>query len=474
MRGSDSGSDGSTAPKVPSSSNLATGAPKASGSVGQPQPVPSTSNSTGGTAAMQGSSEDDYLKPIPYNPPSRPAGLDQAQRQEQTDEQAWQKASTPLNRADYKPSVGRRVLGGLAGAMVGFGSRNPEAGFNIASGVVNQPYNRAEQAREQAMETTGQTLSNDRQSANQQDRDYENSLTQYDRSFNAQNLAQDRAARAASLGAEQRATQQQKLAAIAPGTQQPDDPNNPMGSWHAVTVGGKKVAMTGPPDSWLKTPQGIDAQRDSEVRRLGLAGNDAKFYRANGKLREPSPTTNIRIPSEGFQQYEDWRSTFKRDNGREPNASEIAEYGKKGRAGGSGSPGLAKSLADRIESQKNTAINKARQNFGDGKDPSYTRDDYLDDWQAAQDNYEDRISTAVGHDVPHVNIRDHVDAKGNWKTEPPASPSSPAQAQPAAAPGIPNGGGKQLDRATAAAILKAVGGDKDKARELAKKSNWKF
>lgn len=416
-----------------------------------------------------GSPDDDFLKPIPYNPPSRPTGLDQAARQEQADEQAWQQASTPLNRADYKPSIGRRIAGALAGAMVAAGSRNPTAGYNIATNVVDAPYNRAAQTREDALGTATQKLADDRASFSQQDRDYENSLTQYDRSFNAQNLAQDRAERAANLGREQRAQEASRLAAIAPGTQQPDDPDNPMGSWHAVTVGGKKISMSGPPDTWLKTPQGIDAQRDSEVKRLGLTGNDAKFYRANGKLREPPPTTNIRIPSEGFQQYEDWRSSFRRENGRAPNASEIAAYGRKSGNGAGGAPDQVGAIVADATQQKQVFANKyERDNTG-----NYVPIDENSGPTLSPAEFGAKIdSFRTGANKRLAKMGYQIDNQGDVVET--GQTAQPAQTQSGTASNIPNGGGKRLDRTTAATILKAAGGNKDKAREIAKKNNWKF
>lgn len=55
---------------------------------------------------------------------------------------------------------------------------------------------------------------------------------------------------------------------------------------------------------------------------------------------------------------------------------------------------------------------------------------------------------------------------------PAQAPAAPQTQQPATQ--LPDGGGKTLDKATAQQFLTAAGGDKIKARQLAKQSNWKF
>ena len=58
-------------------------------------------------------------------------------------------------------------------------------------------------------------------------------------------------------------------------------------------------------------------------------------------------------------------------------------------------------------------------------------DDYLDNWQQAQNDYEDRIVSANRPADSALDIRSNVDAKGNWI----GNRSQPAAPQPQAQPG---------------------------------------
>jgi hypothetical protein len=87
---------------------------------------------------------------------------------------------------------------------------------------------------------------------------------------------------------------------------QPSDPNNPWAGGVATTAGGQKIPNAPPPAAWLKdwsgTPQGKTAllnmtisQRQQAAQKMGLKGNDLKFFVANGKLAEPTEHTNVNI-----------------------------------------------------------------------------------------------------------------------------------------------------------------------------------
>jgi hypothetical protein len=200
------------------------------------------------------------------------------------------------------------------------------------------------------------------------DQDFERNLQQYNSQLSAQ--------RNASLAADRQAQEQQRLQGIAPGTEAPDDPNNPLGGWHATTVGGKQVALQGPPYKWAKSPVGVAAQRDADVKRLGLTGDDAKFYRANGKLKEPSPTTNIRMPSAESEELGMWRSAFRRDNGREPNAQEIASFKHGGGGGGPKTRGTPAQFSS-LTKQTQDAYAKAEKGYRDSLALAQTDEDRL-------------------------------------------------------------------------------------------------
>jgi hypothetical protein len=143
--------------------------------------------------------------------------------------------------------------------------------------------------------------------------------------------AQDRAQYWQTLNANRAAQEQQRLQGIAPGSEAPDDPNNPLGTWSARTIGGQKIAVQAP-DRFTKSPAGISAQREADVKRLGLKGDEAKYYRANGKLKEPTATTNVHIPSAESQEYNDWKKQFTQETGHAPTAADTQTY----RHGGAG------------------------------------------------------------------------------------------------------------------------------------------
>jgi hypothetical protein len=91
--------------------------------------------------------------------------------------------------------------------------------------------------------------------------------------------------------------------------------------------------------------------------------------------------------------------------------------------GGGAPKPIPAGVRDRIESQKQTALSKARASFDNGES---SMDDYLDAWQQTQNDYEDRIQTQTGQPVPHLDIRSNVDGKGNWT----GNRSQPATSQP--------------------------------------------
>ena len=131
-------------------------------------------------------------------------------------------------------------------------------------------------------------------------------------------------------------------------------------------------------------------------------------YRARSTTSSGIPTTSARRP--------DADSTIDRNNstritttGMRDDTSE-ANSDRAHPGGGAPKP-IPAGVRDRIESQKTTAINKARAAFDNGES---SMDDYLDNWQQAQNDYEDRIQRKPASPIPHYDIRSNVDAKGNW------------------------------------------------------------
>lgn len=372
------------------------------------------------------SPDDDGLKPPSYTPtplPSMPSSHEDEYRT--LERTLTAKAPTPSDPG-LKPSIGRRVGAGIATALMGFG-RIPNAA-QVGSDALYSKYNQARTAFDTQQAQAKEQMSALRDQSQMESQGWERGLQAHNAGLADYN-AQERGYQGQQLAADRRAQEQQRLQAIAPGSESPDDPKNPLGGWHATTVGGKPIRMQGPPDTWRKTPEGIQAQREADVTRLRLTGDDAKYYRANGKLAEPRQKNE----PEGKAEFDAYLGTL----GHPPTSEDILNYkhgtGRGGRSGGGSN--MSRTLMDRIESQKDVALSKARQQYGDGKSPDYTFDDYMNDWQAAQDGFEDRISTATGEDVPHVDVRSHVDKKGNWIA---GRGQQASASQPGPAPGDKN------------------------------------
>jgi hypothetical protein len=232
--------------------------------------------------------------------------------------------AAPVDRSANAPKWWERVLGGAVGFGVGF-KDGPTAGIAAGSKITDSRYDNAVADQKAKLDADDAALQNMQKQQDMSHKVYEDQHTQFDDNDRATSRQQNNADRAAQ--------EQQRLQGIAPGTETPDDPKNPLGTWHATTVGGKPITLQGPPDRWAKTPAGIAAQRDADVTRLNLTGDDAKYYRANGKLKEPGQTTNIHIPSADSQEYGDWKATFTKENGHAPNADDINKF-RRGQSGG--------------------------------------------------------------------------------------------------------------------------------------------
>lgn len=417
--------------------------------------------------------ESSYLSPIkaPSLPNFRPY-VD-----ESVNAQKLAEAKHGFDPNAYKPSVARRIAAGFAGFAGGAGSRNPAEGLSVGREITSAPLRHAQAAEAQRESGIQQDMANDRQQnqqirdANQQDADRYN-MEEHD--MLNQSRAQQANARATDYAAQAAARRN------APDSNgwQPDDPNNPLGSYHATSVSGQPLKSATAPASVQKSPAYLIAQRRQQGTAQGLTGEDLKSYSLTGKIPTKPNHTSVHIPSAAAQQYNDEKAAFKRENGRDMNAAEIAAWGHQQKGA------MSRSLGDKIESQKNQQIESARQIYNKSTRGQADLDDYLDAWQAAQDNYEQRIGDATGADIPHVVIKDNVDDKGNWHGNAPAQPKAapaqqaPRQQQPppnAAPVVIQNGGGKQLtDKALAAQYVAKAGGDKAKARQLAQQDGWKF
>lgn len=394
-------------------------------------------------AAVQASQT---ASPIPVQPPTF-SGPDPDELQALQQQKA--KDSVVSNVA---PKWWERLAGGLSAGAMAFG-KVPGA-VEAGQAVTNRGQIQAESQRQGRLnaDDVGIQAWQDGQKDAQQ-------------SFNNQHTAfedQDRAQSRRQLDSDRAAQESQRTQAVAPGSEAPDDPKNPLGGWHATTVGGKQIALQGPPDKWSKSPEGIQAVRDKYITDHKLTGDDAKFYSANGKLKETSPT-NIKIPSEGSQAYNDAVTAWKNDNpGKKPTLNDLRTIrsAADGKTDNAGAPkrGTAGQFSD-LDKQTSTAYAKAEADYKSAADPGASAEDKA---SALATLNAEKARIGAEHSQ---RLRDlgGVPAEDSGTKAPVAAPT------PAPKPNTP-----LTDPVKARAYLMAAGGDKEKARAAAAKDGWKF
>jgi hypothetical protein len=137
-------------------------------------------------------------------------------------------------------------------------------------------------------------------------------------------------------------------------------------------------------------------------------------------------TNNTRITTTGMNDQNRITTTGMRDSTSTANSERSHPDGAAGKP-------IPPAIRDRIQSQKDIAIGKARTSFEQGETGM---DEYLDAWQGAQNDYEDRLQAQTGGPIPHTDVRSNVDDKGNWKGNKGAqSNTATPQANPAGKPG---------------------------------------
>lgn len=233
---------------------------------------------------------------------------------------------------------------------------------------------------------------------------------------------------------------------IDPNTLAPDDPDKPEGSWHGQTISGEtKSGLSAPPYAARIAAKGNElsaegkttAARGTIADQYGLKGKDRDMYILNGKVPE------------GMTPYQQQELKLR--------AREVAV--QEGKAGQGKS--IPKGTSDKIIADKNKAINVARENFKthfDKDGNTYDFDDYMHDWQAAQDNFEQQIENNTGQKPEHIDIRSNVDKQGNAKPAAASTAGSSAPAEKTLKDGKGNTvhaivkGGKWVNKATGAAL----------------------
>jgi len=194
----------------------------------------------------------------------------------------------PLNPNDpqYKPSFGRKLAGIGAAFGIGFAGK-PQVGMEVGGDIIRSKYNQAEKVRTADYASAEKDLS-----------DYDTSRSQTLADFKAQHESF-----------------QDTLEANKPGTQLfGDEQNNP----YYMTPSGRKIPAYNKKED--AAPLGPPTTIESGAAREIAAGTpDGPFNKKLDKERKFSKPD--RQPTE----LETWIAAFRRDNGREPTADEIAQ-----------------------------------------------------------------------------------------------------------------------------------------------------
>jgi hypothetical protein len=164
--------------------------------------------------------------------------------------------------------------------------------------------------------------------------------------------------------------------------------------------GGQQRKLSAEDAAAINTPslEGASMSNDEYQRLLQGSQHNQQWDTNNQRATNQSDVNNRRTNSTRIT------TTGMRDDTSEDNSN-------RAHPGGGAAKPIPPAVRDRIESQKATAINKARGQFDNGES---SMDDYLDNWQQAQNEYEERIGAQTGQPVQHLDIRSDVDAKGNW------------------------------------------------------------
>ena len=206
-------------------------------------------------------------------------------------------AKSHFNPSDYKPSIGRKILAGLSGGAIAFGTRNIPAALNAEQGVLNDPLQRAQAVEAQKESAINQRIADVNSQNQTRQATYQNQrVAANDAALNDQRSqrAQDYAAQAAA-----------RSNAIVQFT--PKDPNNPYAGGTGVTAGGKTVENVAPPDKWLTNwerdpankakadaERGVQTLKALEASGVKLTPEQRAIVASGGKVT-PSSRTTIEI-----------------------------------------------------------------------------------------------------------------------------------------------------------------------------------
>jgi hypothetical protein len=177
--------------------------------------------------------------------------------------------------------------------------------------------------------------------------------------------------------------------------------------------GGQQRKISADDAAAIGTPslEGASMSNDEYQRLLQGTQHNQQWNANNQRTTGQSDVNNQRNNSTRIT------TTGMRDNVSAANS-------QRAHPGGGASKPIPAGVRDRIESQKQTALSKARASFDSGES---SMDDYLNNWQQAQDDYEGRIEAQTSQPVQHLDVRSNVDSQGNWRG---GSAPRPAGAQP--------------------------------------------
>jgi len=284
----------------------------------------------------------------------------------------------PLDRAAVDPATGKpkyrmgwgeRILGSLANFGTGFSGRGgPE--IYVGPGATNRRYDIDEATRQANLGNVKTQL------GEQEKLDEENRKL-----WEGAGLTAQREAKANELEAQGQKYQN----AIDPNS---IDQDKTTGKWWGTNYGGQRQEVAPPKWAPENRPNKIadeGVERSQLADKYGLTGNARRDYSLTGKLPKDMLGSQ-RQPTE----LENWMQAFKRDNGRDPSADEIAQR----RARTRGTP----AQFAKVEGDKKSSLLKAEKQYREDKlagDPDAEKNLNLAK-QVAQESYEQQIQTLGG------------------------------------------------------------------------------
>jgi hypothetical protein len=214
-------------------------------------------------------------------------------------------------KSKYRMGWGQRLIGTLANAAIGFSGRGGPSVY-VGPGATNWKYDREENLRQGRLAGVEKDLGEQEKLESSQERAYADAVKQ---SYDA---AMADARRQLGLAAEENAGTRASLA----------------DSQRQLNLARANKADASPSE-----------QRAADADKYGLTGEARTDYILTGRLPKEMMGAG-RQPTE----LETWMTAFRRDNGRDPSADEIANRRWR-----------QSSKADQIEKDKDTALAKAEQ-----------------------------------------------------------------------------------------------------------------